>query len=328
MPRSAALGVDPSALLPGIRAGYLSLRTPPTLPALSGSRQNRAVIALVAAAFLFGATFVVVKSALDAIEPLSFVAWRFAIGAVVLATLAVPKGKSLWLDGSLAGLALFAGYALQTLGLQFTTAGKSALITGLYVVITPFLAAVFIRRAPSPWVVFGAAAAFAGVFLLTGLDSLSLETGDLLTVGCAFAFAAHIVALSQFAHRHPVVPFTTVQLAVTGVLSTALAWAFESGPFIPDRSVWPAIALTALGVTVGAYLLQIWSQTIVGPGTAAIVLSAEPVFGVATAWIVLEERLGAQGWVGAGLIVGAIYLAVTRQRDESSREAEAVTPAH
>lgn len=292
------------------------------------SRQTRAILALIGAAFLFGATFVVVKSALDTTEPLGFVAWRFALGAAVLATLALPTGKSLWRHGTLAGLALFSGYALQTIGLEFTTAGNSALITGLYVVITPFLAALLSRRAPSPWVVGGAAVAFAGVVLLTGLDSLSLETGDLLTLGCAFGFAAHIVALARFAHRHPVVPFTTVQLAVTAILAVASSWLFESGPGIPDRSVWPAIALTALGVTVGAYLLQIWSQTIVGADTAAIVLSAEPAFGVATAWVVLGERLSLQGWIGAALIVAAIYLVVTRQRDHASRQAEAVTPAH
>lgn len=322
MPRSAAVGVDPSALVPGIRGRVY------TLPPVFASRQSRAVLALTGAAFLFGATFVVVKSTLDSIEPLSFVAWRFAIGAVVLATLAIPKGKSLWLDGTLAGVALFSGYALQTIGLEFTTAANSALITGLYVVITPFLAALLARRAPSPWVVAAAAVSFGGLILFTGVDSLSLDLGDLLTVGCAFGFAIHIVTLARFAHRHPVVPFTTVQLTVTAVLSIALSALFESGPGIPDRSVWPAIALTALGVTVGAYLLQIWSQTVVGAGTAAIVLSSEPVFGVATAWVVLGERLGTQGWIGAGLIVVAIYLVVTRQRDEASREAEAVTPAH
>lgn len=297
-------------------------------PAVSSTRQTRAILALVGAAFLFGATFVVVKSALSSIQPLSFIAWRFAIGALVLTALAIPKGKTLWLHGTLAGLALFSGYALQTLGLEYTTASNSALITGLYVVITPFLAALLARRAPSPWVVAAAAGAFAGLVLLTGVDGLSLDTGDLLTLGCALAFASHIVALAQFAHRHPVVPFTTVQLAVTALLSGALAWPFESGPGIPDRSVWGAIALTALGVTVGAYLLQIWSQTVVGAGTAAVVLSAEPVFGVATGWVVLGERLTAQGWLGAGFILAAIYLVITRQKDQTSREAEAVTPAH
>jgi drug/metabolite transporter (DMT)-like permease len=292
------------------------------------ARQNRAIGALLGASFLFGATFVVVKSALQSIEPLHFIAWRFLIAALLLATLAMPRGLALWRHGSLAGLALFSGYGLQTLGLEFTTAGNSALITGLYVVITPFLAVLFSRRAPSPWVVAGAVAAFVGVALLAGVDGLSLGKGELLTVGCAFAFAAHIVALARYAHQHPVVPFTTVQLAITAVLAVLASWVFETGPVIPDRSVWGAIALTSIGVTVGAYLLQIWAQTMVGAATAAIVLSAEPAFGVATAWVVLGERLSLQGWMGAGLIVGAIYLVLTRQMDDTSLEAEAVTPAH
>lgn len=292
------------------------------------STHNRAILALIGAAFLFGATFVVVKSALSSIDPLSFIAWRFLLGAILLSLLALPRGRQLWIHGTLAGLALFAGYALQTMGLVHTTAGNSALITGLYVVITPFLAAALSRRRPSPWVVGGAVVAFVGVTLLTGVETLSLGTGDLLTVGCAFAFAAHIVLLARYAHQHPVVPFTTVQLAVTAVLAALASLAFEGGPGLPDRSVWGAIALTAVGVTVGAYLLQIWSQTVVGAATAAIVLSAEPVFGLATAWVVLGERLAPIGWVGAALIVVAIYVVVTKQRDPASREAEAVTPAH
>lgn len=292
------------------------------------SRENRAVAALLGASFLYGATFVVVKSALETIQPLSFIAWRFLIAAVLLGMLALPRGGSLWLHGTLAGVALFAGYSLQTLGLEQTSASNSALITGLYVVITPFLAALFNRRAPSPWVMGGAAAAFVGVALLTGVDGFSLQQGDLLTVGCAFGFAAHIVLLSRYASQHPIVPFTTVQLAVTAVLAIVASWTFEGGPGVPDRSVWGAIALTAVGVTAGGFLLQIWSQTVLGAATAAIVLSAEPAFGVATAWVVLGERLSLEGWVGACLIVTAIYLVVTRQRDESSRVAESVTPAH
>lgn len=292
------------------------------------SNESRAVAALIVAAFLFGATFVVVKGALDDIGPLSFVAWRFLIGATVLGALAIPKGKPIWQHGSLAGLALFTGFALQTAGLQYTTATNSALITGLYVIFTPFLAALFARRAPSPWVVGGAALAFGGVFLLTGIDAESLGPGDLLTVGCAVAFAFHIVALARYAHQHPVVPFTTVQLVVTTALAFPAAWLIEGGVAFPDRSVWGALAITGIGVTAGAFLLQIWAQTVIGATTAAVVLAAEPAFGVAAGWVFLGERLTLAGWIGALLIVVAIYLVITRQKDQASREAEAVTLAH
>ena len=295
---------------------------------MSSPTQRRAILALVAAAFLFGATFVVVKSALDHIAPVEFVAWRFLIGAVVLATLTLPKGKKIWWRGAVAGAALFAGFALQTAGLQFTTASNSALITGLYVVFTPFLASALSRRWPSPWVVAGALTAFAGVALLTGVDGLSLGRGDWLTVGCALAFAVHIIILAHWAHQHPVIPFTMVQMGVTSLLAFAFAMFFEGGVGLPDRSVWAALALTGIGVTAGAYLLQIWAQTVVGPSTTAVVLAAEPAFGVAAGWIVLGEHLDVSGWIGAGLILTAIYIVITRQRDEASRAAEAVTAAH
>lgn len=290
--------------------------------------QRRAIMALVGAAFLFGVTFVVVKSALDHIAPVEFVAWRFLIGAIVLATLALPRGKTIVWRGAVAGVALFAGFALQTAGLQFTTASNSALITGLYVVFTPFLASALSRRWPSPWVVAGALTAFGGVALLTGVDGMNLRQGDWLTVGCALAFAIHIVILAHWAHQHPVIPFTMVQMGVTALLAFLYAVFFEGGIELPDRSVWAALALTGIGVTAGAYLLQIWAQTIVGPSTAAVVLAAEPAFGVAAGWVVLGERLDISGWVGAALIVSAIYVVITRQRDEASRAAEAITVAH
>jgi drug/metabolite transporter (DMT)-like permease len=295
---------------------------------VSPATQRRAILALVGAAFLFGATFVVVKAALDEIDPVEFVAWRFLIGAIILAILALPKGRLIWWHGSIAGVALFAGFALQTAGLQFTTASNSALITGLYVVFTPFLASALSRRWPSPWVVAGALIAFAGVGLLTGVGGLSLGRGDWLTVGCALAFAVHIVILAHWAHQHPVIPFTMVQMGVTSLLAFIYAMLFEDGVGVPDRSVWAALALTGIGVTAGAYLLQIWAQTVVGPSTAAVVLAAEPAFGVAAGWVVLGERLDAGGWLGAGMIVVAIYVVITRQRDPASRAAEGVTAAH
>lgn len=291
------------------------------------SPRSRAVLALIVASFVFGATFVVIKSAVAETPPLTFVAWRFLLGAVFLALFAIPRGPRLWRHGLVAGAALFAGYAFQTVGLTQTSASNSALITGLYVVFTPLIAAVFVRRAPSPWSVGAAAFSFAGLVLLTGTDDLRLETGDVLTVACALSFAAHIVILSKLARLHPVVPFTTAQLAVTSVLAFGSSWVLE-GPSIPEGHAWGALLLTGIGASAGCFVLQIWSQTVVGPTTAAVVLAAEPAFAVATAWVVLEERLDLAGWVGAASIMAAIFIVITRQRDPSWVEAEAVTPAH
>lgn len=270
----------------------------------------------------------VVKGALDDMAPLEFVGWRFLLGAAALALIAVPRGRKMWIHGTTAGIALFAGYALQTAGLQFTSAANSALITGLYVVITPLLVALLLRRAPSPWVVVGSGMAFVGLALITGVQDLSLGTGDLLTIGCAIGFSAHIVILSRYAKDHPLVAFTVVQLAVTSGLAFLGSMIFEQGLTLPPPAAWSALVITGLGVSAGAFLLQIWAQKIVGAATAAVVLAAEPAFGVAAAWVVLSERLTPRGWAGALTIVVAIVVVVIQQRDEGSRSAEAITPAH
>ncbi len=291
-----------------------------------------AALALCLAAFLFGATFVVVKEAITFISPMSFIAWRFLLGGVVLALFALPRTMAVWRDGSLLGILLFAGFALQTEGLARTSASNSGLITGLYVVFTPLMAALASRFAGRPSVLrvptlVGVLLAFVGLAMLTVGDGFSLAVGDLLTVGCAIAFAGHIVALSAIAPRHPVVPLTAVQLLVTSVLAFALAAATGSLE-VPGREVLMALLLTGLVVSAGAFLIQVWSQTVLGPSRTAVLLALEPAFAAATAAVVLGERLTPRGWAGAAIILVAIFLVLTQPEEPGVIEAEAVTPAH
>jgi drug/metabolite transporter (DMT)-like permease len=289
-------------------------------------RPRVAYLALSFAALLFGSTFVVVKEAVETLPPLGFVGWRFLLGSAALVVLAPPRGRALWRDGLVAGGLLFAGYAFQTVGLAHTSASNSGLITGLYVVFTPLLAAAVARKAPRLLVGCGAVLAFAGLALLTIEDGTTLRRGDVLTVACAVSYAAHIVYLSRVAHRHRVIPFTAVQLLVTaaGGLGTS---AVLEGLRLPPGKVWPALLLTGLAVSAGAFLLQVWSQTVIGPSRTAIILALEPAFAAAVAAIALGERLTLPGWIGAALILAGIYLALAGEEDPLPA-AEALTPAH
>lgn len=287
-----------------------------------------AYLALAVAALLFGATFVVIKEAIESLPPFSFVGWRFLISAVTLLLLAWPRGSRIWKEGLSAGTFLFAGFALQTWGLSLTSASNSGLITGLYVVFTPLLAAAVTRRKLGTWTIVGAVAAFIGLGLLTIDDVFRLQAGDLMTLGCAAAFAGHIVVLSRVAYRHPVVPFAAVQLLLTAVASLAASALFEGFP-LPASSDLPALLFTGLAVSGGAFILQVWAQTVIGPSRTAIVLALEPVFAVAFAAWLLDERFTTRGWIGSILILGAIYavLTTTKGTDEIPA-AEAVSPAH
>ncbi|HJU51421.1 MAG TPA: DMT family transporter [Acidimicrobiia bacterium] len=273
------------------------------------SRTTRAGLALAGASFLFGSTFVVIKDAVATFPPISFVTWRFLLGGLVLMVFVPPRGKSVWRDGAVAGSLLFVGYSLQTAGLVTTGASNSALITGLFIIFTPLLAALLYRRRLALGVAAAALLAFVGVVFLTYRPQMALVRGDLLTAGAAVAFAGHIIALDRMAHRHSLVPFTAVQLLITGILALPLAATTEGIP-LPGRSELPAILITAFGVSIGGYLLQLWAQTIISPSRTAIILALEPAFAVATAAVVLDERLTMAGWVGAGLIMGAILLVI------------------
>ena len=271
------------------------------------TQRTRAYLGLFVAAFLFGVTFVVIKDAVVTLPPLAFVGWRFLLGAGVLLIFARPHGRSIWVDGLIAGSLLFAGFATQTLGLAETSASNSALITGLYVVFTPLLAAVARRTSPAISTVSGALLSVVGLGLLTATTDFSFNNGDLWTVLCAVAFAAHIVALARFAPRHAVVPFTAIQLLVVALFGLAASAVFEGLP-LPVASVVPALIGTGVIVSAGAFMLHVSAQRVIGPSRTAIVLSAEPVFAAATAAVVLGERLTARGWLGAALIMAGVYV--------------------
>ncbi|MGH9118598.1 MAG: DMT family transporter [Acidimicrobiales bacterium] len=111
----------------------------------------RADLSLVGTAFLFGVTFVVVQEGVEDGEPFPFIAVRFLIGLVVLAPLAWRRQRTpgVWRDGIAAGVALAAGYAFQTTGLQYTTPSVSAFVTYLAVVFVPVLSTIVFRRPPT-----------------------------------------------------------------------------------------------------------------------------------------------------------------------------------
>lgn len=278
------------------------------------------VVALVLAALLFGSTFVVVKDAVSELPPLTFIAWRFGVAALALFLLAPPRTGQVWRDGALGGVLVFAAFWAQTQALTATSATNSGLVTGLYVILTPFVAAVWDRTGRiRPGVIFGTGLAFSGLALLTIRDGMVHSPADLLTLVAALLFAVHIVYVAKVAPRHRLVPFTAVQMFITAVAAALVGWGVEGLP-IPGRNGWLAIALTGVLVSGGAFLLQIWAQSHVTPTLAAVVLAFEPAFATAVAGVVASERLTGRGWIGAGLIMAAIYVVIASERERATPE--------
>lgn len=276
--------------------------------------RGRASLALVATAFLFGTTFLVVQDAVEEADPLAFLTVRFAFGLLVLAPLAVWRRQDpderrpagLAAAGVRAGLFLAAGYVLQTVGLQYTTSTVSAFLTYLLVVFVPLLVAVAQRRLPPAATGAGVALAVAGLVLIGGGgEGVGAGRGELLTLGCALAFALHIIVLGESAPRFDLVRLNLVQFA-TVVALLAVPGLVLGGYDLP-ASAWVAAAYLGVTVTALAFGLQAYGQRRVSATRTALLLLLEPVF-AGILGLAAGERLGAAGAFGALLILGGILV--------------------
>lgn len=276
--------------------------------AVATRREGLGAAALALAGLLFGSTFLVMQRAVEDAEPTPFLGARFLLAAAVLAPLALrrPSGGAAEVRlGALAGLFLSAGYLLQTFGLRSTPTSTSAFITYLLVVIVPAMVAVVDRHRPDGRTLLGVAIAVAGLYLLSGGGGDPFGWGEVLTIGCAFGFAAHLVAVGRGAERFDPVRFTFVQVLTVGV-ACGLPGLFLGG-YDMGAAAWGAAAFTGLFATAVAFFCMVFGQRTVPSSRAALILLIEPVsagvLGVATG-----ESLGGRGLAGVGLILAAIVV--------------------
>lgn len=289
-------------------------------------RRTLVSAALVAVAAVWGATFVVVKDAVAVYPVYSFLGVRFAIATVAFVAIFPSTlrrfGPKTVRDGLIAGVFLVLGYVFQTLGLRLTSPSKAAFITGMFVVMTPFLQAVVLRRVPrwSAWV--GVAAAVGGLWLLSGGDvGGGWNTGDTLVLACAAAYSGHILVLGTLGRNHDPRPFAVVQLALASVACGAWGMIAERPGLPTTPQVWWALAVTGVLGSAVAFAVQTYAQRHLSPTRTAIILISEPAFGGLFGWLLAGEVLGVRGWAGAGLILAGmvaseILAAFAARRDE------------
>ena len=275
----------------------------------------QADLALAANTLIWGSTFVVVKQALTGISPLLFLAFRFSIATVAL----VLAFRGRWghqkdtryslKAGILTGVLLFAGFVFQTLGLRLTSASKSAFLTGLSIALVPFVGSLVYRTVPHWMDVVGVVIATCGMGLMTlGGGSLELSRGDLLTIGCAFAFAAHIVALGHFSKKVSFERLSVLQVGTAAVLALSGFWWLETPRFRPSAEVWAALIVTGLLATALAFSWQAWAQQYTTATRTAVIFALEPVFAWFTAYLLAGELLSRRAVFGAALILAGILV--------------------
>jgi drug/metabolite transporter (DMT)-like permease len=281
-------------------------------------------------ALIWGSTFVVVQNALDDVAPLTFVAFRFIVASAFLVVLFYHRVRQITrrdlLSGGLIGVWLALGYIFQTIGLQSTTSAKAGFITGLSVVIVPVLTTVLLRRPPGRGPVIGIVTATVGLGLLSLNKNLSIQSGDLWVLGCAFAFAMHITSVAYFSPRHDPIRLSLAQIAAVAILALGGAAGFETPTLHLPARAWAAIVFTGALATALAYGLQVYVQRFTTPTHTALLFSLEPVFAAFFGWWWSHELLGGRELIGCGLILAGMIVAELGDHREVENS-ERVAPA-
>ena len=273
--------------------------------------------ALLGVAAAWGLAFVVMKDAIERQSVNNFLFTRFSLAVVVMVMIrpqVIRKfDKDLLLRGSMAGVFLGFGYIFQTLGLERTGAAITGFITGLYVVVTPLLAAVILKERISRFVWLFIFIATIGLALLS-VQGFSVGFGEILVLMSAIFFAAHIIALSKWSPGRDVYAMTVVQLTICALMAgTASIPEGYSPP--PDKGVWAVVVFTAVFATAVAFIIQTWSQAHISATKVAVILTMEVVFAALFAVIFGGEVLTLQVLLGGILVLLAMYLIVLKEKN-------------
>lgn len=273
--------------------------------------------ALLFVTLVWGSTFALVKEALNNIGPFYFLAVRFSLSSFIMLIIFRRSFKEhrVMPGYILAGVFLFLGYVFQTIGLKYTSASNAAFITGLSVVIVPFLEIFFMKRRLPFTSIIGAFSSTIGLWFLTGLHSFSMSYGDLLILICAFCFAFQIITVGLYSPNSNTGIISTTQVTVVAVLSWISIPIFREslGRAISFTVVW-AIVITSIFATVLAFYIQALAQKSINPTTVALIFATEPVFGGLFGYLLLGETLSASALVGAALILLGMILTQIPER--------------
>ena len=279
-------------------------------------------ILLVLTTLLWGTSFIITKNLTQEVPIFLYLGIRFSIailGFIPYLILRIKRiNKKILLFGTLTGLMYYFAIVFQTFGIQATTAGKAAFITGLSTIMVPFITWLGFRKAIKKRVWLAVIISMSGMVFLFLEGEANVIIGDFLVLLCAVLYALFIVLNDKYVRIVDVYLYSMVQLIVISVLSFGGAFLFNETFDLLSMSVpfWLIFIYMGLAVTTGTFIFQNWSQQHQGPTQTAIIFTLEPVFAVIFAsFIIGAEPITWLGWLGYALIFSAILITVLKKSE-------------
>lgn len=278
------------------------------------NKSQKADFALLLVTVFWGAGFPVTKFALQTIPPFYHIGLRFMIAALLLSIIFYKKiitvDKSILKPATAMAILLFLTYALQTVGLLYTTASKSAFYSGLAVLFVPILSFIFYRMKINARTLTSITLAFIGLFLLSFSGNVfSFNIGDFMTILNSVTYAVLLLLTSDFVKKHDATQLSIVQMYIVSVFGFAAALLFDKWETVISPISFYSLMFSAVLCTAFAFWMQATAQKFTSASHVALIFTMEPVFGAFTAWLLLGEILGFKGFIGGCFIIAAMLIA-------------------
>ncbi|MDG1709066.1 MAG: DMT family transporter [Emcibacteraceae bacterium] len=279
----------------------------------------QANLLLLFTALIWGSSFVFQKMAMDIMDPFIFNALRFFLAGLCLlpiryfrrGNIAILKSADkshMWKGTIAAGTIMFCAVAFLQIGIKETTVAKTGFITGLYIVFVPLIG-IFLGHKYNPKIWLAILIACTGLYLLSDMDGLNMQQGDLFILISAFFWGAQLIIIDMVAHRHHPIAFAIRQFFICGILNLVAAIVTGENMLVTSGTSWFYICISGV-LSVGiCYTFQLYAQKVTPPSQAALLLSTEAVFSAIAGFLVLGELLGSQAIIGCALMMGGSLMA-------------------
>ena len=287
-------------------------------------------LSLLTATVIWGFSFIAQSVGMDLIGPFTFQFSRCVLAVLFLIPFSflLDLGKcsfresaakwfnpNLWKSGLICGGALFVAASLQQVGLQYTDAGKAGFITAMYIVLVPIFG-LFLKRKPPKSAFVSVLMAVVGLYLLSCMGVTAVNKGDLMILGCAFAFAVQITIIDLLAGSVDGFRLNCVQSLVVALLSSPFVLLVEMPAIANVLSCWGPLLFAGVLSMGLAFSLQIVGQKHLEPTAASLIMSLESVFAVLGGWWLLGERMTPWELTGCALVFGAVLVSQLPDRKE------------
>ena len=283
------------------------------------SKKIKADLALLFVTLTWGISFILTKNTISNIQVFNFLAFRFLIAFIIAAIFFYKKmirpDKQSIKYGIIVGFILFSGFAVQTIGLQYTSTSNSAFITGLSVIFVPIISSLLFKTKIKPSVKFGVFIALIGLGLLTLNGVTIFNIGDFLTLVASVSYACHIISVGHYTLKTDSIQFAIIQIGAVGFFSAITSIIFETPTLSLSTIDWFNILFLSLFCTAGAFITQSIAQRYTTSTHTALIYINEPVFAAIFGYFIAGEILGVRGLIGGAMMLSGILFAELDLKD-------------